>query len=135
MPHLCVVAYLRMHEGTQELDMPAEEQVAVASEAFRLLTDPTRIKILWALLQGESSVSGLAELVRANPAAVSQHLSKVRLAKLVRVRRQGTFAYYSAADHHVGRLLGEALYHADHHRPGMADHRRGAGPARRKATR
>ncbi|MGO9857096.1 MAG: ArsR/SmtB family transcription factor [Acidimicrobiales bacterium] len=103
-----------MHVGNREFEMPSEAEVSVASDAFRLLSDPTRIKLLWALLQGESSVSCLAQLVGASPTAVSQHLSKLRWAKLVSVRREGTFAYYSTADEHVGRLLAEALYHADH---------------------
>ena len=101
--------------------MPAEARVSVASDAFRLLSDPTRIKLLWALLQGESSVSCLAELVGASPTAVSQHLSKLRWAKLVSVRRQGTFAYYSAADEHMARLLAEALYHVDDRVLGLPD--------------
>jgi DNA-binding transcriptional ArsR family regulator len=111
-----------MHEDTQGFEMPTGTQVSVASDAFRLLSDPTRIKLLWALLQGESSVTSLAELVGASPTAVSQHLSKLRWAKLVRVRREGTFAYYSAADDHVARLLAEALYHADHRMLGLPDH-------------
>jgi DNA-binding transcriptional ArsR family regulator len=112
-----------MHEDKQEFEMPTGTQVSVASDAFRLLSDPTRIKLLWALLQRESSVSSLADLVGASPTAVSQHLSKLRWAKLVRVRREGTFAYYSAAaDDHVARLLAEALYHADHRMLGLPDH-------------
>ena len=102
--------------------MPTEGQVEVASDAFRLLADPTRIKLLWALLQGESSVSCLADLVGASPTSVSQHLSKLRWAKLVQVRREGTFAYYSAADDHVARLLAEALYHTNHQVLGLPDH-------------
>ena len=102
--------------------MPTEAQVSVASEAFRLLADPTRMRILWALLHGESSVACLAELVGATPTAVSQHLAKLRLARLVQVRRQGTFAYYSAADDHVERLLAEALFHADHRVTGATHH-------------
>jgi DNA-binding transcriptional ArsR family regulator len=102
-----------MHVDRQDFEMPAEARVCAASDAFRLLSDPTRIKLLWVLLQGESSVSCLAEMVGASPTAVSQHLSKLRWAKLVSVRRQGTFAYYSAADEHVARLLVEALYHVD----------------------
>lgn len=94
--------------------MPNDEQVHLAAEGFRLLADPTRIKILWALLQGESSVACLAELVGAAPTAVSQHLAKLRLAGLVRGRREGTFVHYSAADTHVRALLAEALFHADH---------------------
>jgi DNA-binding transcriptional ArsR family regulator len=111
-----------MHEDTQNFEMPTELQVSVASDAFRMLSDPTRMKLLWALLQGESSVSCLAELVGASPTAVSQHLAKLRWAKLVQVRREGTFAYYSAADDHVARLLAEAFSHADHQVHGLPDH-------------
>src|SRR3954464_10574225 len=103
-----------MHEELPELAMPNDEQVHLAAESFRLLADPTRIKILWALLQGESSVACLADLVGAAPTAVSQHLAKLRLAGLVRGRREGTFVYYSAADDHVRGLLAQALHHADH---------------------
>jgi DNA-binding transcriptional ArsR family regulator len=94
--------------------MPSDEQVDLAAETFRLLADPTRIKVLWALLQGESSVACLAELAGAAPTAVSQHLAKLRLAGLVKGRREGTFVYYSAADDHVRGLLAQALHHADH---------------------
>jgi DNA-binding transcriptional ArsR family regulator len=97
--------------------MPTDEQVEFATDGFRMLADPTRIKILWALLHGECSVAHLADLVGATPTAVSQHLAKLRLAKLVRVRREGTFAYYSANDEHVTRLLTEALEHAGHQTP------------------
>jgi len=97
--------------------MPSEKQANLAAESFQMLADATRVKLLWALLQGESSVTCLAELVGATPTAVSQQLAKLRLARLVTTRREGTFVYYSAADVHVRRLLDEALFHADH-----ADH-------------
>jgi DNA-binding transcriptional ArsR family regulator len=103
-----------MHDGLPDLSMPNEEQVHLAAEGFRMLADPTRIKILWALLQGESSVTCLAELVGASSTTVSQHLAKLRLAGLVRGRREGTFIYYTAADAHVRALLAEALFHAEH---------------------
>jgi DNA-binding transcriptional ArsR family regulator len=119
-----------MQEDMKTFEMPTDAQVALASDAFRLLSDPTRIKLLWALLQGESSVSGLAELVGASPTAVSQHLAKLRWARLVQVRREGTFAYYSAADDHVARLLAEAFSHADHQVFGLPDH-----PTDRRALR
>lgn len=97
-----------------ELTMPEPEQAALAAETFRMLADPTRIKVLWALLQGESSVSTLAELAGVSQTSVSQHLAKLRLAGLVRARREGSFVYYTAADDHVHALLLEALFHADH---------------------
>lgn len=103
-----------MHTSLPDLEMPNEEQVHLAAETFRMLGDPTRIKVLWALLQGESSVACLAELAGAAPTAVSQHLAKLRLAGLVKGRREGTFVYYSAANDHVLRLLKQALFHADH---------------------
>ena len=108
-----------MHSSIEDFEMPNEEQVHLAAESFRLLSDPTRIKVLWALLQGESSVACLAELAGAAPTAVSQHLAKLRLAGLVKGRREGTFVYYSAADDHVKRLLDQALFHADHIDPGL----------------
>ncbi|GAA4535514.1 metalloregulator ArsR/SmtB family transcription factor [Pseudonocardia xishanensis] len=98
-----------MHEGIPDFAMPPEDQVRRAADALRMLADPTRIKILWALLQGETSVACLAELVGAAPTAVSQHLAKLRLAGLVEGRREGTFVYYTAENARVRRLLTEAL--------------------------
>lgn len=111
-----------MHSEDLNFSMPNEEQANLAAESFRMLGDVTRVKLLWALLQGESSVACLAELVGATPTAVSQHLAKLRLARLVKTRRDGTFVYYSAADVHVRRLLDEALFHADHTDQDLPDH-------------
>lgn len=110
-----------MHTSLSDFDMPSEEQVHLAAESFRMLADPTRIKVLWALLQGESSVACLAELADVASTAVSQHLAKLRLAGLVKGRREGTFVYYSAADQHVHGLLNQALFHADHFDRNEAD--------------
>jgi len=97
-----------VHDGIEGFAMPHPDDVRRASDALRLLADPTRLKILWALLHGETSVACLAELVGAAPTAVSQHLAKLRLSGLVEGRREGTFIYYSpGAD--VGALLTEAL--------------------------
>lgn len=103
-----------VHEQIPDFEMPDDAEVQVAADAFRMLSDKNRIKILLALMQGESSVNCLAELIDASPSAVSQHLAKLRLAGLVQVRREGTYAYYAAANTHVQRLLNEALSHADH---------------------
>lgn len=104
-----------MHEpAIPTVRVPEDLHVRAVTETFRLLADPTRVKLLWALLHGEHSVGALAELVEAGPTAVSQHLSKLRLAGLVRTRREGTFVFYAADDEHVRRLLTEALSHAEH---------------------
>lgn len=81
---------------------------------LKLLGDETRLRVIWALLEGEHSVNELAGLVGAQPAAVSQHLAKLRLARLVRSRREGNRIYYVLDDLHVRRLVEEVLTHADH---------------------
>lgn len=101
-----------VHTGIDGFRMPPDDAVRRAADALRMLGDPTRINVLWALLQGETSVACLAELAGTTPTAVSQHLSKLRLAGLVTNRREGTFVYYQVADPHVGALLRQALSHA-----------------------
>lgn len=95
-------------------EIPSDAQTHIAVDTFRMLADPTRLKILWLLFQGEANVSTLSERVQAAIPAVSQHLAKLRLAGLVTSRREGTYVYYSAGSSHVESLLREALSHADH---------------------
>ena len=85
------------------------------------------MRILWALLHGEHSVNRLADHVGAQPAAVSQHLAKLRLARLVKTRRDGNHIFYLAENAHVRRLVEEALFHTDHLTRDLPDHQ---GPAR-----
>ena len=86
----------------------------VAADVLKLLADPTRLRIVWALLHGEHSVNELADHVGARPPAVSQHLAKLRAADLVRVRRDGNRIFYAARNEHIEHLAAEALLHADH---------------------
>jgi DNA-binding transcriptional ArsR family regulator len=81
---------------------------------LKLLGDETRLGVIWALLEGEHSVNELAEIVGAQPAAVSQHLAKLRLARLVQSRRVGTRIFYVVDDAHVRHLVEAVLTHADH---------------------
>jgi len=111
-----------MRSDTPEPDAPTEEQVCVAVESFRLLGDPTRVRLLWALLQGERSVNELAGLAGAQPSAVSHHLAKLRLAHLVRPRREGNRIYYLMENVHVAQLLREGLFHADHIAQRLSNH-------------
>ena len=92
----------------------AGEEFHSAVGMLKLLADETRLRVICALLEGEHSVNELAELVGAQPAAVSQHLAKLRLARLVRSRREGTRIFYVLDDAHVRRLVEEVLSHADH---------------------
>lgn len=101
---------------------------------LKLLADQTRLRILWALLHGEHSVNNLADHVGAQPSAVSQHLAKLRMARVVRVRREGNRMFYATENAHVRRLVEEALFHAEHLVGGPAAHhaKRAPGPAGRR---
>src|SRR5215218_1247467 len=83
--------YLRVRADNQPYrpSVP-DDQVDLAVEVFRMLADGTRIRILWALIGRELSVNDLAVGVRKLPAAVSQHLAKLRMTRLVQTRREGT---------------------------------------------
>ncbi|MFI9644712.1 ArsR/SmtB family transcription factor [Streptomyces sp. NPDC052040] len=77
---------------------PSAEVWAEAAAAFGLLASPARLHIVWALAQGESDVTGLAARVGGALPAVSQHLTKLKLAGLVRSRREGRRQVYFVDD-------------------------------------
>ncbi|MFE7979761.1 ArsR/SmtB family transcription factor [Streptomyces shenzhenensis] len=104
------------------LRTPDSARLAEATEVFAMLSDATRLHLLWLLAQGESDVGSLAEQCAASRTAVSQHLAKLRLAGLVETRREGRYIYYSLRDGHLRRLVMEALSHADHRVSGQAAH-------------
>ena len=85
-----------------------------ATLLLAMLADGTRLRLVAQLVDGERDVTALTEAVGAARPAVSQHLGKLRLAGLVRVRRDGRRQVYALADAHVRRLVVEALYTADH---------------------
>ena len=60
----------------------ADDQVALIVEVFRMLSDATRVQVLWALVDRECSVTELAEKVGKPAPSVSQHLAKLRMARL-----------------------------------------------------
>ncbi len=93
---------------------PSAADVEVVVEVFRMLADPTRVRLLWALHAGELAVADLAERVGKPGPTVSQHLAKLRLARLVHTRRQGTQVFYRVENEHVMRLVTDAVHHADH---------------------
>lgn len=108
----------------------APEYVQLAAEVFALLADPTRIRIVLALRGGELPVNQLAEVVGKSPTAVSQHLAKLRWAKVVRARQAGTRVYYALIDEHAARLVDEAVSQAEHVVDEVPAHHRAAASPR-----
>lgn len=105
---------------------PVQRWVDLAVEMLRMLADGTRIRLLWCLLDRELSVGELAAAVSKQPAAVSQHLAKLRLACLVTPRRQGMTIYYRVEHDHVGQLVLDAVRHAEHAGPSTPRHHQAA---------
>lgn len=89
--------------------MPASGQVEAIAARLRLLGDPTRLRIVCALGQGESDVGCLASLAGVGMPAVSQHLSKLRLAGVVHCRREGQRMVYELTDPAVRDLVVDLL--------------------------
>ena len=91
----------------------AESVVGAVADVFRLLGDPTRVRLVDALSHGERCVGDLADLVGMTESAVSHQLRLLRAAHLVRVRRSGRLAFYSLDDHHVVGLLHDTRKHVE----------------------
>ena len=102
---------------THTVEDADDAHVEEAVRVLKLLAEPTRLRVVRALLHGEHSVGELAEHLGVRQAAVSQHLAKLRWAGLVTSRRDGNRIYYRTVDDHVERLVAEAFGHAFHVRP------------------
>lgn len=103
-----------------------DDEVDLVVEVFRMLADATRVQLLWALVRREMSVNDLAVHIGKPAPSVSQHLAKLRMARLVRTRREGTTIYYSLDNDHVAQLVTDAVYNAEHAGPGVPGHHRDA---------
>lgn len=116
--------YARDDDATavQWQQLPSGDHVEQAATSFRMLADPTRLRVLWLLCGGEYDVGSLAAQVGAARPAISQHLAKLRLAGLVSTRRDGRRVLSRARGGHVRGLLAEAVNAADHQLTGAPDH-------------
>lgn len=114
-----------MNADTQICKLDADsEYVELAVEIFSLLADATRVRIILALRDGEYSVNHLADIVDKSPAAVSQHLAKLRLGRIVAARQEGTRVFYRLANEHARKLVADAVFQAEHALGGEPAHHR-----------
>src|SRR5205807_8693427 len=104
-----------------------DDQANLVVEVFRMLADATRVQVLWSLTNREMSVNELAEHVAKPAPSVSQHLAKLRMARLVQTRREGTTILYSLENDHVRQLVIDAVRNAEHAGPGVPPHHRVEG--------
>lgn len=100
-------------------DDPAEtpeslgaETLAQLADMFRLLGDPTRLKLLLLVLEGPRPLAALAEAAGISAPLASHHLRLLKAARLVRGVRKGKQVFHEAADEHVRRMLIDMAAHA-----------------------
>ena len=86
---------------------------AALAETFRVLGDPTRVRILDAIADGELCVCDIATLVDLSESAVSHQLRMLRHMRLVRARRQGRMVFYALDDQHILDLFAQGLSHIE----------------------
>ena len=91
---------------------PAQTVVALA-ETFRILGDPTRLRIVYALAREELCVCDLAAVLGVSQSVVSHSLRALRQMRLVRYRKEGKIAFYALDDDHIGSLLADGFRHVE----------------------
>ncbi len=91
--------------------LPKEEDTQALARSFRVLGDPTRIRLVMALALEEVCVCDLAALLGISVSAISHQLRLLRDMNLVKFRRHGKKAFYSLMDHHVETLIQQAQEH------------------------
>ena len=84
------------------------------ADLFSALSDPTRLRIISILLDGEMNVGDIAAQLQMTESAVSHQLRGLRQMRLVRSRKNGRQVYYSLDDDHVAKLYGMGLDHVAH---------------------
>ena len=94
---------------------PTSDLIELAAEVLGIVSDPTRIRIVLALSRaGELPVNALSEQVGKRPSGVSQHLARLRMARMVSTRQDGTSVLYRLTDAHALKLVVEAVKQAEH---------------------
>ncbi len=93
------------------LDRQTAEEV---SELFRTLGDPTRIRIISALMDGEMNIGSIANAVGMSISAISHQMRSLRQMRIVRYRKSGRMVYYCLDDAHVVELYRKGLEHSLH---------------------
>ncbi|MDI6770435.1 MAG: metalloregulator ArsR/SmtB family transcription factor [Anaerolineales bacterium] len=88
-----------------------EHTAAHVAELFRAFSDTSRVRIMSALVTGETNVSALAKIVGVSESAVSHHMRGLRQMRLVTARREGREVFYRVDDEHIIALFQQGVKH------------------------
>ena len=94
--------------------MKQMEEIKQVSQLYKVLTDPTRLRILLLLKEGEHNVTAISEQLGMEQSAVSHQLKLLRDSRVVKARREGKTIFYTLDDHHVIDILNQTFEHIEH---------------------
>ncbi|MDC7226416.1 MAG: metalloregulator ArsR/SmtB family transcription factor [Spirochaetales bacterium] len=92
-------------------NLPVDEEIQDLAEFFKVFGDPTRIRILFLLKQGEFCVHDITTMLEMQQTAVSHQLKSLRQSRLVRYRKDGKQVFYSLNDEHIDEIIAIGLNH------------------------
>jgi len=92
-------------------DLLDEKTIRIIADFFKVLGDPTRIKIIQILFKSELCVCDLAAVLSMNQPAISQQLKILKQANIVKYRRDGKNVFYSLSDEHVKQIFNQGFSH------------------------
>lgn len=98
-------------ETPMNLDERTSQDIA---DLFNSLSDPSRVRIIAALLEGERNISAIVEAVGLSQSAVSHQMRTLRQMRIVRARKEGRQVFYCLDDEHIADLFRQGLEHARH---------------------
>ncbi|PRY03722.1 MULTISPECIES: metalloregulator ArsR/SmtB family transcription factor [unclassified Paraburkholderia] len=102
---------LASNSSSASVDDRSVDTIVPLADLFRLLGDPTRLRIVLACLDERRAVGAIAEALGLSSSLVSHHLRLLRAARIVRAERQGKQVFYLAADRHISAMLAGMLEH------------------------
>ena len=111
---ICEIIYVNEKKVNAVRKMMKPDEIIVdLAQTFKVLGDPTRTKIIFALSKEELCVCDIATLLGISQSATSHQLRVLRNMNLVRYRKNGRIAYYSLDDDHIKNLFDEGLRHVE----------------------
>lgn len=96
------------------MNVVQDKDIFALSELFKILGDPTRLRIIHLLMNGECCVGEIAENMQMGQSAISHQLRVLRQSRLVAFRKEGKAVWYRLNDEHVDILLRQGLEHVMH---------------------
>ncbi|MEC5424677.1 metalloregulator ArsR/SmtB family transcription factor [Virgibacillus sp. C22-A2] len=113
---ICEVTCVHIDKVKRVKQLMVNEPIAEVSTIYKLLADPNRLQIAYALLiEEELCVCDIAAILEATTATTSHHLRKLYKAGIAAYRKEGKLVYYSLYDSHIKELIQQAFVHMKEH--------------------